>query len=460
MKSIPRILCLLAVAGAMGTSVPAEIAQGTISSKDWASLKKEIPGVKAIPAPKPDRTPWLQKGDRLAICGDSITEQKMYSRIIENYLVMCIPELEIRVRQYGWSGERAPGFLARMTNDCLRFQPTVATTCYGMNDHQYRAYEEPIGAAYLASSKAVVEAFQAHGVRVLQGSPGCVGKMPGWIKMVSNTNTIRELNANLARLRNLGLELAQEKKLRFADVFGPMLLAMVKGHALYGTNYAIPGSDGVHPAWAGQMVMAYAFLSEMGLDGQIASLNLDAKTGAATLSPGHRVISSKPGTWEIQSRKYPFCLCAPEGKSYPVCGKEDLKSHDSIRSVLAMLPFNEELNRFELQVGNLKRGNYEVNWGGAKKVFSSTQLKRGINLAAEFPENPFCAAFGRVNQAVLAKQAFETEQIKKRFRSPEAKANMEAVVKETEAQREPLVQAIGEAFQPVTHRITITPVKG
>src|SRR5688572_3356954 len=83
----------------------------------------------------------LKRGDRLAICGDSITEQKMYSRVMETYLTVCAPELNISVRQYGWSGEQAPGFLARMTNDCLRFEPTVATTCYGMNDHGYRPYE-------------------------------------------------------------------------------------------------------------------------------------------------------------------------------------------------------------------------------------------------------------------------------------------------------------------------------
>ena len=80
----------------------------------------------------------LRPNDRLAICGDSITEQKKYSRIIETYLTVCTPELNISIRQYGWSGETAPGFLARMTNDCLRFQPSVATTCYGMNDHGYR----------------------------------------------------------------------------------------------------------------------------------------------------------------------------------------------------------------------------------------------------------------------------------------------------------------------------------
>ena len=46
------------------------------------------------PAPQPGGL-VLQKGDRLAICGDSITEQKMYSRVIETYLTVCVPQLEI-----------------------------------------------------------------------------------------------------------------------------------------------------------------------------------------------------------------------------------------------------------------------------------------------------------------------------------------------------------------------------
>ena len=93
------------------------------------------------PAPEPKGL-LLQKNDRLAICGDSITEQKMYSRIMETYLTVCRPDLNVSIRQYGWGGETAPGFLARMTNDSLRFKPTIATTCYGMNDHGYGPYRE------------------------------------------------------------------------------------------------------------------------------------------------------------------------------------------------------------------------------------------------------------------------------------------------------------------------------
>lgn len=69
--------------------------------------------------------------------------------------------------------------------------------------------------------------------------------------------------------------------------------------------------------------------------------------------------------------------------------------------------------------------------------------------------NPFSEGFEKVDQAVKAKQEYETKQIKQRFRSAEAKENMEAVVAKTEAERAPLARAIQEAFQPVTHTVRI-----
>src|SRR5882757_4460324 len=76
----------------------------------------------------------LQAGDTVAVCGDSITEQKQYSVFIEDYLLMCQPAPDLKAHQFGWSGEKADGFLGRMSAEVLPFAPTVATTCYGMND--------------------------------------------------------------------------------------------------------------------------------------------------------------------------------------------------------------------------------------------------------------------------------------------------------------------------------------
>src|SRR3569833_199003 len=107
-----------------------------------------------VKAPQPKRL-LLKKGDRLAICGDSITEQKMYSRLVEDYLTMCVPELKITVRQFGMGSETTSGFLARMTNDCLRFSPSIATSCYCMYYLSVGPYVLQIVAWYLTYSMAI-----------------------------------------------------------------------------------------------------------------------------------------------------------------------------------------------------------------------------------------------------------------------------------------------------------------
>jgi hypothetical protein len=326
-----------------------------------------------------------------------------------------------------------------------------------MNDHEYRPYEDRIGQAYRANSMAILEAFKANGVRVIQGSPGCVGRVPRWTKQTNDT--VMDLNLNLCRLRDIGIGLAEKEHAGFADVFWPMLTAGVAAQKQYGANYAIAGADGVHPGWAGHTVMAYAFLKAMGLKGDIGVFIVDVKKNKLIASSGHVLVSAQEGEFTIQSSRYPFCSCVPAGQgepSYPVCGQDDPAKDNSIRSAMTLIPFNQDLNRLTLKADNVKAGRrYTVTWGSESKTFTANQLARGINLAAEFPCNPFCEAFAKVDAAVAAKQTYETKQIKQAFRSPEAKTDMEGVAARTEQEREPLAAAIRAAFVPVTHTLKI-----
>lgn len=394
-------------------------------------------------APPPAKG-FLKKGDRLAICGDSITEQKRYSRLIEDYLTVCAPELEIHARQYGWSGETAAGFLGRMQNDCLRFHPTVATTCYGMNDHRYMPYREDIGNSYREKMTAVVDAFKATGARVILGSPGCVGKMPAWVK--SATGTVEDLNLSLCQLRNIDIEIAKKEQVGFADIFWPMLTSFVAGRAKYGADYMISGKDGVHPGMAGQVIMAYAFLHAAGLPGEIGTIQLPLGGGKATVTTGHEIVSQKPGEVTLRSSRYPFCATgAPD-------------QDDSVRSGLSWLPFDQELNRFTLKTTGGTSPYYEVTWGNESKVYSAEQLRAGVNLAADLSDNPFQPAFKKVDEAIAAKENFETTEMKKDFHSPEAKQDMEGIATRDEIKHAELEKAVAEAFVPVTHTISVQAV--
>jgi lysophospholipase L1-like esterase len=410
---------------------------------------------KPLRAPKPSRL-VLKPNDRLAICGDSITEQRKYSRIMEDYLTMCVPELGVTVRQYGWGGERAPGFLARMTNDCLRFHPTIATTCYGMNDHEYRAYEPAVGQTYSNFTTAIVEAFKANGVRVILGSPGCVGKLPWWKK---NTDTLDDLNLSLCHLRNIDIKLAAREKVGFADVFWPMLTSGVEAREKYGADYGIAGKDGVHPNWSGHAIMAYAFLKAFGLNGDLGTLTVDLKKNTLKTTAGHELLSANPGEFEIRSSRYPFCACVPTTNapdSYPVCGKDASSSDNSIRSAMTLIPFNQDLNRLMLVVKHAKAPRYSVTWGEHTQSFDASQLAKGVNLAEAFPENPFSEAFAKVDTAIAIKQGFETHQIKDIFHGKGAEKNTDALEAKTEKERDLFVYAVKNAFVPVTHKLRIT----
>lgn len=397
-----------------------------------------------VEAPRTQR-PLLKSGDRLAICGDSITEQKMYSRILETYLTVCTPELNLSFRQYGWSGERADGFFERMQNDVLRFKPTVATTCYGMNDHRYRTYEPWIGELYRIHLDAVVRWFKADDVRVVVGSPGPVGKVPHWVKDAGPT--VEALNGNLAELRNLAAKVARKRRVAFADIFQPMLNADQAAQAKYGTNYAVPGKDGVHPGWAGQLIMAHAFLEGLGLGGDLGSVTIEMEGGKAKANArgGHAVTDIVGDLVALKSTRYPFC--APPAES---------TDDNSIRSGMQWVPFQERFNRLKLVVKGLSGAKHRVVWGTESRVFDAETLKRGINLAAEFPINPFSGPFQAVDEAIAAKQTFETAQIKGEFHGAAGKADMEGTVRRTEEERAAKVAAIKTAFQPVVHTIRVT----
>jgi len=388
----------------------------------------------------------LQKGDRLAVIGDSITEQKMYSRIIETYLTVCRPDLEIEVRQLGWSGETVEGFRHRVEQDCLRFHPTVATLCYGMNDSKYRPYDDANGQWFRENLTALVEQFKAANMRVVVGSPGIAERYATWVR--TRAGTLDEHNLNLCTLRDIALDVANTEGTRFADVFWPMLTAGFTARARYGGNpdtpYALVGHDGIHPNWAGHLVMAYAFLRGLGLDGDQGTITVDMKTKTAQASSGHTIDHFDGSELAITSHRYPFYADGPVNRD------------DSIRSGMSLVPFEEQLNRFTFIIHGDPKAHYSIRWGDESRIFSAAELEAGVNLAEAFPKNPFGPAFARVDEAVAAKQAFETKQVREIFHGPEGKADLESAVTRTELERAHLVQAIHQAFVPVSYTLQIS----
>ncbi|MDP6502044.1 MAG: SGNH/GDSL hydrolase family protein [Planctomycetota bacterium] len=399
-----------------------------------------------------EQGPVIKKGDLVAIVGDSITEQKLYSKYIEMYLTVCVPELEATTIQLGWSGERAPGFAGRMENDLVPFKPNVVTTCYGMNDGSYRKWDPKIGVPYKNSMTQIVDRMIKEGATVVVGAPGAVDN----VSFRRSKEKAIEYNDNLAHLRDIAKAIAEEKKMPFANVHDTMVSAMNKAQAELGDKYHVCGGDGVHPSPNGQLVMAYAFLEAMGLDGNLGTITVDLK-GTATATDGHKVVSAKDGKVDLESSRYPFCFFG------------DNKSPNSTKSILPYLPFNQDLNRLVLKVSSAEAAQYKVTWGKSSKDFTSAQLTDGINLASEFMDNPFVAPFRNVERAVAQKQSFETVMIKRiltNFRHVKNMFKGDKVINEStenirrrmDEKRHELGKAAQDAFKTVKHTITIAAV--
>jgi lysophospholipase L1-like esterase len=396
----------------------------------------------------------LKEGQRVAVVGDSITEQKLYSKNIELYLTACMPQLNLHVIQLGWGGEVAPGFRNRMDNDLMPYKPDVVTTCYGMNDGGYRKYEDGIGNVYKVNMAEIISRLKKAGATVVVGGPGAVDTKffrphePGLAPVY---------NDNLKHLDTIAKQLAETNGFNHAAVHDSMMSAMEKAKAAFGPEYDVCGRDGVHPGPNGHLVMAYAFLKGMGLDGQLAKITVDMKNGAEA-SDGHKVLSAANGKVELESTRYPFCFMGDE------------KSPHGNRSILPYVPFNQELNRFVLVVKNLDGEKANVTWGAETKSFSKAELEKGVNLTEHFFKNPFVEPFNKMDDAITLKENYETTMIKQSINSfmyvarsldndKEVVAALDMLKKRFFDKYEKLHETVRAQLHPVKHTIAITPAQ-
>jgi lysophospholipase L1-like esterase len=399
-------------------------------------------------------TATLKENDFLAICGDSITEQKLYSLYIEDYLLMCKPVSNVRAMQFGWGGERAPGFLGRMSN-VLRFPVTAATTCYGMNDGGYGPLTPENAKMYRDGMTGIVDTFQKSGVRlIVVGSPGAVDSKT--YRPTPNANEDKVYNKTLAELGDIARQVAAEQKVGFADVHGVMLDVMAKAKAKYGEDYPVAGGDGVHPGANGHLVMAYAFLKALGADGNIGTITVDLAANKAEATDGHKVLSSNAGAIEIESTRYPFCFSG------------DPKDPNATSGIIEFFPFNQDLNRYLLVVKNPGEGvaKLKVTWGATSKEYDAAALAKGVNLAADFLTNPFSEPFKKVEEAVRNQQNYETPLIKELLQRwpefvkllPDQKPQFDQIASAAIEKAKSLNDAAVAAVTPVKHTIKIEKV--
>jgi lysophospholipase L1-like esterase len=348
----------------------------------------------------------LKDGDVVALCGDSITSSGAYPGYLELYQLMCAPSPKVTLMNFGRWGETAAQFPPVMDKDVLPAKPTVALICYGMNNcRSARTMTEAAAKGWGDGEiMKVVAKFKEAGVRVIVlASPGCVDSTHFTLSQSAppDPKAIEATQKNLWLLGESAKRVAAAQGLVFADMHNPMVEVMAKAKEKHGKDFPFAGGggDGVHPSAAGHLVMAWVYLKALGYDGEIGTITVELDKDQAAATDGQKILACKGGAVEVESTRYPFCFLADPHKP------GDFKSANSTRSAVELFPFNRDLNRYRLVVRGAKTPKLKVTWGKDSRQFEAAALEQGVNLAAEFLDNPFCAQFARIAAALGERNA-------------------------------------------------------
>ena len=111
----------------------------------WAAGAALLALAGAAHAQGPAKPFQLVNGDRVVFYGDSITDQRLYTTMVENYVVTRFPRLNVSFVHSGWGGDRVSGggggpIDVRLQRDVFAYKPTVMTVMLGMNDGGYQGF--------------------------------------------------------------------------------------------------------------------------------------------------------------------------------------------------------------------------------------------------------------------------------------------------------------------------------
>lgn len=260
--------------------------------------------------------PLFKSGDRVVIFGDSITEQRLYSRFIEQYVYCRYPELKVHFYNAGWGGDTAAGALKRLDRDVLSLNPTAVTLFFGMNDGGYRAVDNGITTSYRNNVEQLIKLLQAKGIRVAVFAPSCIDPDYRNDKDLYNT-TLETLGKN-------ALELAKQYNCPSADVFHPMLAYQKAQKAINPAFTLMNRGDSVHPNYSGHLVMVTEMLKALGVDPMPALGEADMSNGKVD---GLSITSKNPDKIVLQtvgSRPLPFWFDPASMNVAKSCGFLDL----------------------------------------------------------------------------------------------------------------------------------------
>lgn len=327
---------------------------------------------------------YLHNGDRVLFYGDSITDQRNYTMMIETYVVTRYPELNVRFTNSGWGGDRVTGggggdIDLRLKRDVLDYHPSVVTIMLGMNDGGYKAATEASDKTYFDGYGHIVQTLTSDlpqvRITAIEPSPYDDVTRPPAFPVAGGIAYNQVMVAYGKWVANY----AQENHLALADANTDFVRMLQRANASDPNVAKDILSDHIHPSFGGALMIGEAVLKAWNARPVVASVTVQvdgikAKLERADHAKIEGLTSAKDGLrWKETDDALPLPF---------VQWEQMWGGGATVGLVIRDSDIAQALNQEPLRVTGLHNGVYSVRVDGASiGTFNNDQLATGINLA-------------------------------------------------------------------------------
>lgn len=327
---------------------------------------------------------YLHDGDRVLFYGDSITDQRNYTMMIETYVVTRYPGLKVQFTNSGWGGDRVTGGAGgdidlRLNRDVIPYNPSVITIMLGMNDGGYKAATEASDKAYFDGYRHIWQTIEKNfpqaRITAIEPSPyDNVTRLPGF----PVGGGIAYNDVMVAYGKWVG-NFASENHLTLADANTDFVHMLQRANA---TDPAVAKdilADHIHPSFGGALMIGEAVLKSWGARSVVASVAVRVDGSKAKLEHSEhtsvQALTSANGgvRWQQTDDALPL----------PFVQWQDMwGAGPTVGLVIKSSDISDALNQEPMRVSGLRTGVYSVRVDGSSiGTFTNDQLAAGINLA-------------------------------------------------------------------------------
>jgi poly(3-hydroxybutyrate) depolymerase len=358
----------------------------------------------------------LENRDTVVFLGNGVTQQHQFSWMVECFLRLRYPELDVRFVNAGHVGDTCEKALGRLKEDVLCHKPTVAVVCFGLYEGGFQPFDRAAYERFKDHLRKLLDALQSAGVRVVLCSPTPVDADRQW-----QGRDLKGYNEVMAKYADFSRREAEARKLTYADVFGPLTAMQKQARA-------------AKPAWSvfdhkipvllnsgGHLCVASTLLSSLAANTHPVRVTGEFKDGRIEFRDARRDKPEQTGfsptagaTLKLREPRRPVALAqlpiigaageakrqkeqpkpspspAPQGQPQPPSPNPaapdneeaaDRFSPEAAARAAALLPAVQAMNELHLRIGGLPKGDYHIRLDGRPLgSHSAEELAKGVNL--------------------------------------------------------------------------------